>query len=97
MVIVPVPLFVTVMVLAALVAPTPVEEKVSEVGLSFNGTVGPPVAAPLSPTVSGLKSLLVVMSSAPLMVPLYCGVKVTMMVQLAPPARELLQVPPVTE
>jgi hypothetical protein len=97
MVIVPVPLLVTVMVLAAAVAPMPVEEKVNEVGLSFNGTFGPPVAAPLSPTVSGLNALLVVRSSAPLIVPLYCGVKVTVMVQLAPPARELPQVPPVTE
>src|SRR5271166_1170686 len=54
MVIVPVPLFVTVIVLAALVAPIPVDEKVNEVGLSFKGTAGPPVAAPLSPTVSVL-------------------------------------------
>lgn len=96
-VIVPVPLLVTVMVLASLVAPMPVEEKVREVGLSFNGTLGPPVAAPVSPTVSGLNSLLLVMASAPLMLPLYCGVKVTVMVQLAPPASELPQVPPVTE
>lgn len=97
MVIVPVLLFVTVIVLAALVPPTPVDEKVSEVGLNFKGTVGPPVAAPLSPTASGLNSLLLVMSSAPLIVPLYSGVNVTVMVQLAPPARELPQLPPVTE
>ena len=97
MVTVPVPLFVTVIVLAALVAPTPVDEKVNEVGLNFNGTVGPPVAAPLNPTVSVLKALLVVTSSAPLMVPLYWGVNVTTMVQVAPPARELPQLPPVTE
>jgi hypothetical protein len=69
-VIVPVLLFVTVIVLAALVPPTPVDENVSEVGLNFKGTVGPPVAVPLSPTVSGLNSLLLVMSSAPLIVPL---------------------------
>ena len=53
-VIVPVPLFVTVIVLAALVAPIPVDEKVSEVGLSFKGTLGPPVAGPLSPEVMKL-------------------------------------------
>jgi len=96
-VIVPVPLFVTVIVLGALVAPIPVDEKVNEVGLSFKGTLGPPVAGPLSPTVSGLNSLLLPIASAPLIVPLYCGVKVTVMVQLAPPAKELVQVPPVTE
>ncbi len=97
MVIVPVPLLVTVTVLAAAVAPIPVEEKLNDAGLSFNAGLLPPVAAPLSPTVSGLKMLLLKMSRAPLIVAVYCGVKVTMMVQLAPPARELPQVPPVTE
>ena len=97
MVIVPVPLLVTVIVLTAAVAPMPVEEKVREAGLSFNAGFALPVAAPLSPTVSGLNSLLVLRSSAPLMVALYCGVKVTTMLQLAPPARELPQLPPVTE
>ena len=96
-VIAPVPLFVTVTDLAVLTEPTPVEVKVNEVGLSFKGTFGPPVAAPLRPTVIGLNSVLLLMASAPLIVALYCGVKVTMMVQLAPPARELPQVPPVTE
>lgn len=96
-VIVPVPLLVTVIVFAAAVPPIPVEENVNDAGLSFNAGFPPPVAAPLSPTVSGLKALLLKMSSAPLIVALYCGVKVTAIVQLAPPARELPQVPPVTE
>jgi hypothetical protein len=96
-VIVPVPLLVTVIVLAAAVAPMPVEEKVNDVGLSFNAGFDPPVAAPLSPTVTGLKALLLKMSRAPLIVALYWGVKVTTKVQLEPPARELPQVPPVTE
>jgi hypothetical protein len=44
----PVLLLVTVMIFEALVAPTPVAVKVSDAGLIFNGTVGPPVAVPVS-------------------------------------------------
>ncbi len=96
-VIVPVLLLVTVTTLAAAVAPTPVEVKVSDAGLMVSGTAGPPVAVPVSPTICGVKAPLVKMSRAPLIEPLYCGVKVTVIVQLEPAASEVLQVPPVTE
>ena len=96
-VIVPVLLFVTVRILAALVAPIPVTLNVNAAGLIDSGTVGPPVAAPLRLTVSGLNAAPELMSSAPLIVPLYCGVKVTVTVQLLPPASEPAHVPPVTE
>jgi len=97
MVIVPALLLVTVMVLGAVVAPTPVAVKVSEVGLMVKGTVGPPVAVPASATICGLNAALVVTASAPLIEPLYCGVKVTMVVQLPAAESEAPQVPPVTE
>ena len=94
---VPVPLFVTVIVFGALVAPIPVDINDNDVGLSLRLTLGPPVAAPLKPTVSGLNSVLLLIASAPLIVPLYCGRKVTVMVQLELPAKEPPHVPPVTE
>jgi hypothetical protein len=96
-VIVPVLLLVTVTVAAAVVAPIPVDANVNEAGLRVNGTVGPPVAAPVSPTIWGLNALLVVMTRAPLIEPLYCGAKVTVIVQLPAAASEAPQVPPVTE
>ena len=96
-VIVPVLLFAMVTVEAALVAPIPVDVKVNEVGLKVRGTVGPPVAIPVSPTICGLNAPLVVMPRAPLIEPLYCGAKVTVMVQLAVAPSDVPQVPPVTE
>ncbi len=95
-VIVPVPLLVTFTVAGALVAPRPVAVNVTEAGLNFSAGLDPPVAAPLRPTVNGLNSVLLLMASAPLMVASYCGVKVTVMVQFAPPANEVPQLPPVT-
>lgn len=47
---------------------------------------------PLSVTTCGLPVALSVIESVPLTVPLACGVKVTETVQLAPTAREALQV-----
>jgi hypothetical protein len=96
-VIVAVLLFVTVTILAALVPPIPVALNVKAAGLIDRGTVGPPVAAPLRLTVSGLNAASELMLSAPLIVPLYCGAKVTVMVQLLLPASDPAQVPPVTE
>ena len=43
---------------------------------------------PLSVTDCGLPLTLSVMETAPVALPLLCGVKVTLMVQLAPPASE---------
>jgi hypothetical protein len=94
---VPVPLLVTVTVFGALVAPIPVAEKVSVAGLKLSETVGPPVAVPVIPTTCGLNALFVAISNAPLIDPLYSGVKVTTIVQLAAPASEAPHVPPVTE
>ena len=90
-------LLVTVIVCGALVAPTPVAANVSDVGLRVSGKVGPPVAVPESATICGLNAPSVVMASAPLVAPLSCGVKVTVIVQLAPAPSELPQVPPVME
>jgi len=90
-------LLVTVMVLAALVAPIPVEAKVNVVGLKVRGTVGPPVPVPESGTICGLNAPLVVMARVPLIEPLEVGAKVTVMVHLAAAASEAPQVPPVME
>ncbi len=97
MVIVPVLLLVTVMVCGALVAPIPVDAKVSEAGLKPKGTVGPPLPVPVRAIICGLNALFVLMASAPLIEPLYCGAKVTVMVQLPPPVSDEPQVPPVME
>ena len=96
-VIVPVLLFVTVSVLAALLAPIPVALKVNAAGLIDSGSVGPPVAVPLKPTVKGLSAAPDPISSAPLIAPLYCGVNVTVIVQLLAPASNPAHVPPVME
>jgi len=96
-VIVPVLLFVTVTVAAAVVAPIPVDANVKEVGLRVKGTVGPPVAVPVSPMIWGLNAPFVAMARAPLIEPLYSGAKATVIVQLPAAASEAPQVPPVTE
>src|SRR5271156_6210478 len=90
-------LFVTVITFAGAVAPIPVEVNVNEVGLRASATVGPPVAVPASPTSDGLNAPFVLTARAPLIEPLYCGAKVTRIVQLEDAASELPQVPPVTE
>src|ERR1700722_14449205 len=90
-------LFVTVITFAGEMATIPVEVNVNEVGLRASATVGPPVAVPANPTTVGLNAPLVLTARAPLIEPLYCGAKVTTMVQLEDAARELPQVPPVTE
>src|SRR5271157_5033817 len=88
-------LLVTVTVLAALVTPMPVEEKLSVAGLKASGTAGPPVPVPESATICGLSAPLVAMARAPLIAPLEVGVKVTVMVHFAAAASEAPQVPPV--
>lgn len=90
-------LLVTVMVLAALVTPIPVEEKVSVGGMNVSGAVGPPVPVPESAAICGLSAPLVVMASAPLIAPAEAGAKVTVMVHFAAAASEVVQVPPVME
>src|SRR5208282_2645932 len=93
----PLLLFVTVIVLAALVAPIPVEEKLSVAGLNVSGSVGPPVPVPESATICGLSAPLVAIARAPSIVPFDVGVNVTVIVHLAAAASEAPQVPPVIE
>src|SRR5208282_2108765 len=90
-------LLVTVMVLAALVAPIPVEENFSVVGLKVRGTVGPDLPFPESATICGLNAPPVAMARAPSIVPSEVGANVNVMVQLAPAPSEEPQVPPVME
>jgi len=90
-------LLVTVMVLAALVAPIPVEENFSVVGLKLSGTAGPDLPFPESATSCGLNAPPVAMASAPSIVPSEVGANVTAMVQLDDAPSEVPQVPPVME
>src|SRR5438128_12375540 len=81
-----VPTLVSVTVFAGLVVPMVSMPKVRLVGESFAV-----VPIPLSVTFWGLPAALSVMLSAALRVPLVVGLKLTLIVQLAPAANELPQ------
>ncbi len=89
MVSVAVPLLVSVTVCAALVVPTCWLLKVRV--LLDNVTAGA-IPVPLRLTLCGLPAALSVIDSVPVRVPVAVGVKVTLMVQLAPAATEAPQV-----
>jgi hypothetical protein len=91
------PLFVTVMVFGALVIPMAVAAKVRVVGLKVSGTVGPPVAVPVSATICGLRAPLVAITRPPSVAPLEAGAKVTIIVHLVAAFSEAAQVPLVME
>jgi hypothetical protein len=82
-----VPTFVSVTVFAPLVTPMATVPKLKLVGESFAV-----VPVPLSETFCGLPAALSVKLRAAVRVPLAVGLKVTLIVQLAPAASELLQV-----
>jgi hypothetical protein len=82
-----VPPLVSVTVFAALVVPVATLPKYRLVGDRFAV-----VPIPLSDTCCGLPAALSVRPSAALRVPVAVGLKVTLMVQLAPAAREVPQV-----
>ena len=78
-------LAVTLTVLAPLVVPTTWVPKERLVGESVGAAIAP---FPARLTLCGLPAALSIMVSTPLAVPLACGVKVTLIEQLAPPASE---------
>ena len=86
MLIVPVPVFFNVTVLAALVVPTCCVVKARLVGLKL-ATGATPV--PVRLAVWGLPAALSVMVNVPVRVPVVVGVKVTLIVQFPPPESEV--------
>lgn len=82
-----VPTFVSVTVLAALVTPMATVPKLKLLGESLTA-----VPVPLSDTCCGLPESLSVRLSAALRMSVAVGLKVTLIVQLAPAASELPQV-----
>jgi len=81
------PTFVSVTVFGRLVAPNPTEPKFKLVGASFAV-----VPIPLSVTFCGLPAALLLTLNAAVRVPDAAGLKVTLIVQLAPAAKEVPQV-----
>ena len=85
--------FVTVSIFAELVVPTGTLPKARGLGLTLAvGAGGVPV--PLRATGEPLTGTLPVMDSVPLTDPVIVGEKTTLIVQVAPPARLVPQVPP---
>src|SRR5579863_8198268 len=82
-----VPPLVRVAIMAALVLPTATLPKFKVVGASFTN-----VPVPVSETVCGLPAALSATDTLAVRVPELAGLKVTLMVQLAPAATEVPQV-----
>ena len=85
----PLPLLVSVTVLAALVVSNPWLEKVREVGDRL--TPGALAPVPVSAIVCGLPTTLSAMVTVPVSVPVAVGVNVTLIVQAAPAASDVPQ------
>jgi len=80
------PLFVNVTLCAALVVDTCKLVNVKLVGLSVTAGAGGAVPVPLNPTLCGLPLALSVTFKLAVRIPVAVGVKLTLMVQLAPAA-----------
>jgi hypothetical protein len=86
------PVLVSVTVCAALVVPMVWLAKVSEVGEKLTAGAGTAAPVPVSVAVCGLPAVLSTMLNVPVRVPAAVGLKVTLIVQLAPAATEVPQV-----
>ena len=86
-----VPVFLTVIILAALVSPTAVEAKASEAGVTVTVVLPVEVPVPDKDTLCGEVDALSVMVMLPGRLPLVVGENVTLIVQVAPPPKEEVQ------
>lgn len=86
-----VPVFFTVIILAALVSPTAVEVKASEVGVTVTVTVPAEAPVPVRLTDCGEFVAWSVIEIEPVRVPVVVGVNVTISVQLPPAASDVEQ------